>query len=157
MAESVNCVYPFFTLQCKVIRQIFLGARWLEVRKHGCSYVGFGAIDGVADDLFEGAEIVQVAFAAGRGDAAGGLGAIAVVSADDLNHPGIFKNAEVAAEIAVSERTELLEIVEGHTFGVGDEGGEHAEARSLVDGAVEAFVGEAAFAAQGLRFHSRSS
>ena len=73
--------------------------------------------------------------------------AVAIVAANDFDHFGFFKNTEMAAEIAVGERAELLEVVEGQAFGIGDERRENAEPRALVNDTVEAFVGETSFAA----------
>jgi hypothetical protein len=149
MAASVNCFSIWlFTLQRKVVEQIFLGARWLEVREHDCvGGVWLGAIGGVTNDLFEGCEVFEVAFSSGSADAADGLGPIAIVAANYLNHFGFLKNAEVAAEIAVSEGAELLEIVKWEAFRVGDERSQHTQASALVDDAVKTFVCETAFVA----------
>src|SRR6201998_2292283 len=143
-----------FTLQCKVNKQKKSGPRGGEVLEQGgYGWFGLGAACGVSDYLFKCGEVFEVAFAAGRGDAACGLRAIAVVAAHDFDHFCFFENAEMSAEIAVSECAELLEIVEGEAFGVGDKRSEHAEARAFVDDAIEAFVCEAAFAAGGFRTH----
>ena len=101
-------------------------------------------LGGIAYHLFERGEVFEIALAAGGCDAADGLRAIAIVASDDFDHFGFFEYAEMAAEIAVSECAELLEIVEGQAFGIRDERGEHAEARAFVDDAIEAFVGKAA-------------
>jgi len=103
------------------------------------------SLSGVLDDLFECEQVVEVAFAAGGGDAADGLGAGAVVFLEEFDHLFGLEDGEVAAEVAVRERAELFEFVEEQAFGIGDERGEHAEAGALVDDAVESFVGEAAF------------
>ena len=50
------------------------------------------------------------------------------------------------AQIAVGQRAHLLEIAEGQAPGIGDQAGEHAQPRALVNHAVQALVGEAPFA-----------
>ena len=121
------------------------------LKQRGC---GFGlSIGGIAHDLFEYGEVIQIALPAGCSDAADGLRAVAIVSADDLDHFGSFENTEVPAQVAIGKRAELFEVIECQAFGIGDERGEHTETRSLMNNAVEAFVSEAAFSTGGFSFH----
>jgi hypothetical protein len=50
----------------------------------------------------------------------------------------------MAAEVAVGEGAEIFEIIEDQAIGMGDEGGEDAEAGFFVDDAFEAVLSDAA-------------
>src|SRR4051812_36614008 len=115
----------------------------------------FGSIE---HNLLQGFEVFNESFATRRGDTAYGLGTIAVLPFEDFDHPGFFEHLEMAAQVAVSERAQLLQVDEGQSLRISDKRGEYAEARALVNDAIEAFVGKASFAAAlfdgwSLRFH----
>ena len=111
----------------------------------------FGSVSCVAHDLFKSGEVFEIAFAARGRNAADGERAIAFVALGDFDHAGMFEHAEMAAEVAVSERAELFEVAERHAARVGEKRSEQAETGTLVDDAVEALVREAAFAARVFR------
>src|SRR5262249_3545409 len=81
-----------------------------------------------------------------RRDPAHRLWPVVVVAFHDVDQACLLEHGEVATEIAVGERTHLLQVAEGETLGMGDERGQHAETRLLVDDAIEPVIGEAAAA-----------
>jgi len=115
--------------------------------------VFLASFGGIADDLLERGQILQVTFAAIRGNAADGERAILVMPLDDLDEAGILEDSKVAAQISIGERAELLEIVEGQSLGIGDQRRQHTQARVLMDHTVQAFVGEPALRGRTLSLH----
>src|SRR5262249_48033349 len=97
---------------------------------------------GFLDHALEHSEVVDEALPPAPRHAARGQGPLAVERLGDLDQASLFQDLQMAAEIPVGERAELLQVREGETFGMRHQRGENAEARLLVDDAVEARVGE---------------
>ena len=72
-----------------------------------------GRLGRVADHALQHGEILEEAAASGGGEAAGGLGPVAVVALADLDEARLLQHLEMAAEIAVREAAELLQVGEG--------------------------------------------
>src|SRR5271168_2103921 len=87
----------------------------------------------IQDYLLERREIFKIALAARRRDAAECLGTIPIMSFHDLHDLLPLQHAQMPAEVAVSQRTQLLEIAEGQSFRIADQRGKHAEPRALVN------------------------
>ena len=73
---------------------------------------------GVGDDVFEFGDVVGEAFASGGGEFAGGLGFGASEGFFDVDDGGVLEDGEVAAEVAIGEAAEFLEVVEEEAVGV---------------------------------------
>src|SRR5262245_5580091 len=106
---------------------------------------------GVAHDLLEHVEIVEVARAPFAGDPTHRLRSIAVETLDDLDQAGVVQHLQMPGEIAVGQAAQVLEVAEQQTLGVGGERRENAQAGFLMDHAIEALVGEASAIAAGFR------
>src|SRR5580698_288177 len=103
--------------------------------------------------LLERRKVFKIAFAAGRRDAAEGLGAIAIMPLHDLHDLLPLQHAQMPAEVAVGERTQLLEIAEGQSLGIANQRGEHTEPCPLVNHPVQSFISEGRFALRRFSFH----
>src|SRR5271156_2455558 len=142
----------YFTLQSKFPK------KYLRLPR---SHPGWQMISGfflsyfcrIQDYLFERREIFKIALAARRCDATERLGTIAVMSFHDLHYLLPLQHAQMPAQVAVSQRTQLLEIAEGQSFGIADQRGEHAEPRALMNHPIQPFVGKTSFARPRFSFH----
>src|SRR6185312_9001925 len=76
---------------------------------------------GVGDDLGQLTQVLGEALAALAGEAAKGAGAAALELLGDGDQPGLLQDGEVAAEVAVGEAAQGLEVVEGEALGMGGE------------------------------------
>src|SRR5215467_9722543 len=108
---------------------------------------------GIADDLLKRRQVIQVTFSPRGRDATDGEGPLLVMALDDLDEASVLQYTEVAAQISIGERAELLEIVEGQSLGVGDQRGQYAQPRPLMDHTVQAFVGEPTLGGRILSLH----
>ena len=86
-----------------------------------------------------------------RRDPAQRLRPVALEALGHLDQPGLLQHLQVAAEVAVGEAAEPLQVGEHQALGVGGQRGQHAEPRPLVDHPVEALVGEAAGLSSSMR------
>ena len=68
-----------------------------------------------------------------------------IVPLQYLHHLCLFQYAQVPAEIAVCKSTQLFEISERKSLGIGKQRRQNAEARTLVNHPIQSFVREAAF------------
>ncbi len=116
---------------------------------------GAGGPGGVGHDALQLADILQKTLAARRGQMADRQRPVAVEALSDIDEAGLLKKLQVAAEVAVGQGAEFLEVVEREALGMPGEGGDDAEARLLVDEAFQPFVGVARGTLRGVRpgFH----
>ena len=105
---------------------------------------GLFLFEGVGDDVFEFGDVIGEALFADGGEFAPGMGAVVLEGFFDFDEAGFLQDGEVAAEVAVGEGAEVLEVAEDEAGGVGGEGGDDAESGLFVDDAVDAVVGVAA-------------
>src|ERR1051326_3577355 len=68
------------------------------------------------------------------------LRSIVLVALPDLDEPGLGKDLQVTAEIAVGERTNFFQIVEAKPLRFGEQRRHDAESRFLMKGAIESFI-----------------
>src|SRR6266849_267681 len=111
----------------------------------------------IPNHLLESGQIFNVARTSGSRDSADSLRTVAVIFLHGLDHFPLLQNAQMPVQIAVRESTKLFELAERQSFRVRDQRRQHTEARALVNHAIQAFIGEAPFAARSLSFHSFSS
>src|SRR5262249_28597991 len=64
------------------------------------------------------------------------------IALDDVDEAGLLQHLQMAAEIAVGEAAELLEISKGEPFRMRHQRSQQTEPRLLMDDAVEAVIGE---------------
>src|SRR2546426_7025292 len=107
------------------------------------SRVGAGGGRCIGDHGLEDREIVEEAPAPRGREPAGRLRAMVAEALRDLDQAGLLEDAQMAAQVAVGQAAELLQVAEGEPLGVGGQRGEKRETRPLVDHAVEPLVGKA--------------
>src|SRR5262249_37942834 len=95
--------------------------------------------------LLQHFQVVEISLPSFGSDPADGLRAVVIVAFLDLDESGLAERVKMSAQIAVGEPAHLLQIAEDQALRVGHERCEHAQARLLVDHAVEPFVSEAPF------------
>src|SRR5262249_1375876 len=109
--------------------------------------VGSGGVfrQRVGDHGFEHVEVLAKALPAGSSNATQCLRPAVLEPLPYLDEAGFFENLKVPAQVAIGEGAQLLQFAEQQTVRIDEERGQNAEPRLLVDDAVEAVVGEAAF------------
>ena len=99
-----------------------------------------GGGGGVGDHRLEHGDVLLEPLAAVRRQAAERLRAVVLHALPDLDEPRLLQHLQLAAQVAVGERAQRLEVVEQQARVVARERREDAEPGLLVDDALEAVV-----------------
>ena len=78
----------------------------------------FSAFGSIANNLFQSGQILHVLLTARGGDAAQRLRPVLIVTFDDLDQLGLFEYFQMPAQVPVCQCAELLQIIEGQSFGM---------------------------------------
>src|SRR4051794_21990505 len=97
---------------------------------------------GVGDDLLEFGDVLEKSLAPALGQPAQRLRPIALVALPYLDKTRLLQQLNLPAEIAVRQRAQRLEIVEHESLRMRGQRRENAQARALVDHALELLVRE---------------
>src|SRR5229473_3292973 len=102
---------------------------------------GFG-LARVTNQPLEHGQIVEKAASAAFRQATTGMRPVALITLGDVDEACFLQHLKMAAEIAVGQPAELLQVGESQSLGMRDQRGQKAEPGLLVNDAIETVIGE---------------
>src|SRR5579863_5895368 len=126
----------------KFLAQKKLSPRRRQILHRICRHFALGAARCVLHHLLQRFEIVEIALAPVRGNAAHRQRTIFLRALHNLNQVRALQHLQVPAQVAVGQRAKLLQVGKAQAARIGDQRREDAQPRALVDGAIQPLIRE---------------